>query len=85
MENLKKSLIVWISIYPPLTIILAVFSEYLNAVPLIFRTLILTIVLVPLMVYILIPFWTRMFNRISSKKRRKSKTDTATPTKPLQN
>lgn len=67
MEKLKKTIIVWVSIYPPLTIILAVFTEYLDALPLYLKTFILTIFLVPLMIYILIPFWTRVFDMIRAK------------------
>ncbi|PHN02365.1 hypothetical protein CRP01_32490 [Flavilitoribacter nigricans DSM 23189 = NBRC 102662] len=73
MEKLKRTLIVWVSIYPPLTIILAVFKEHLNALPLALRTLVLTVILVPLMTYILIPFWTRIFDRIDLLRRRKKK------------
>lgn len=66
MKKLKRTIIVWISIYPPLTLIMYGFSAQLSALPLAFRTLILTVILVPLMIYILIPFWTKVFNLIES-------------------
>ena len=75
MEKLKRTIIVWVSIYPPLTIILAAFGKSLNTLPLALRTLILTIVLVPLMIYLLIPFWTRVLNQVCSIDLRKSKTN----------
>jgi len=62
MKKLKKIFIVWMSIYPAITFILLLFGDQLNAIPVMKRTFILTIVLVPLMVYFLIPFWTKMFN-----------------------
>lgn len=60
MKKLKSTIIVWIAIYPAITTILMVFGENLNQLPILLRTFILTIVLVPLMVHILIPFWTKV-------------------------
>ncbi|MEO1031204.1 MAG: hypothetical protein AAFX55_07350 [Bacteroidota bacterium] len=68
MKKLKTSFIVWIAIYPAITAILLVFGKYLNHLPILLRTFILTIILVPLMVYILIPFWTKVFNSVKSGK-----------------
>lgn len=64
MKKLKSTFIVWIAIYPAITGILLLFGEYLNHLPLLIRTLILTLVLVPLMVYFLIPFWTKVFSKV---------------------
>tara|TARA_R110002033_G_scaffold74430_3_gene125659 strand:+ start:261 stop:497 length:237 start_codon:yes stop_codon:yes gene_type:complete len=66
--ELKRVLIVWLSIYPAITIIQWYFSEHLLKVPLLLRTLILTLVLVPLMLYLLIPFWTKAINKLQNKK-----------------
>ncbi|KAB8152065.1 hypothetical protein EZY14_015125 [Kordia sp. TARA_039_SRF] len=63
MKKLLRTFIVWIAIYPPLTIILYFFGEQLQSLHLAVRTLILTIILVPLMVYVLIPFWTKVFTK----------------------
>lgn len=68
MEKIKKTLIVWVSIYPPLTLILLEFGKPLSNLPVASRTLVLTIILVPLMTYILIPFWTKFFDQISLMK-----------------
>ncbi|MEM6720317.1 MAG: hypothetical protein AAF611_13410 [Bacteroidota bacterium] len=65
MKKLKSTFIVWIAIYPAITGILLVFGEYLGQLPLLVRTFILTAVLVPLMVYLLIPFWTKVFMKKS--------------------
>lgn len=53
----KMAVVVWLAIYPLITIVLALFGDQLfklNPLPL--RTLVLTVVLVPLMVFWLMPF-----------------------------
>jgi len=61
MKKLKSSFIIWISIYPSITSIMILFGEDLAKLPIALRTLVLTIILVPLMVYVLVPFWTKVF------------------------
>lgn len=51
----KTALIIWIAIYPALTILIALFGEYLILLPLALRTLVMTAVLVPLLVFVLVP------------------------------
>ncbi len=68
MKKLKSTFIVWIAIYPAITAILLLFGEYLDELPILVRTFILTIILVPLMVYLLIPFWTKIFSLIKIRK-----------------
>lgn len=67
MEKLKRAFIVWISIYPAITVIMLLFGDILGQVPIVLRTFILTIILVPLMIYILIPFWTHVFNQYNRR------------------
>ena len=57
------SLIVWVAIYPALTLLLFATGDLVADLPLALRTLIFTVILVPLMVYLLIPFWTKVLNR----------------------
>ena len=59
----KVAFITWLAIYPLLTIILYVFGPLLAELPLAARTLLLTMVLVPLMVYILVPGLRKIFRR----------------------
>lgn len=73
MKKLKQTLVVWIAIYPAITAILSVFGTYLNELPILLRTFILTIILVPFMVYILIPFWTKILNESIIQKKLQSK------------
>lgn len=66
MKKIKNTLIVWVSIYPAITLILLLFGDLLNQLPILLRTLVLTLILVPLMVYILVPFWTRILSNVRS-------------------
>lgn len=52
----KMAVLIWIAIYPTITLIMILFGDYLNRIdsmPL--QTLATTIIVVPLMVYVLIP------------------------------
>jgi antibiotic biosynthesis monooxygenase (ABM) superfamily enzyme len=52
----KMAIVVWLAIYPLITIVFLLFGKYLvqiNPIPL--RTLIMTLILVPLMVFLVMP------------------------------
>ena len=59
----KVAVITWLAIYPALTITLALLGPALTPLPLYVRTLVLTAVLVPIMVYVLVPTVQRIFAR----------------------
>ena len=59
----KLFLLTWIAIYPLITGILWLFGPFLNTLPLPLRTLILTVLLVYLMTYIVMPRLQRLFRR----------------------
>lgn len=70
MSKIKKqnkkilfSIKVWLAIYPSITIILFLFEKTLSALPVFLRTFVLTLILVPWMVYIAIPFVDSVFNK----------------------
>jgi antibiotic biosynthesis monooxygenase (ABM) superfamily enzyme len=54
--KLIASLKIWIVIYPALTLFLYLFKEPLSVMPIYLRTLLMTITLVPLIVFIGVPF-----------------------------
>lgn len=54
--KLAASLKIWVVIYPALTLFLYVFKEPLSVLPLYIRTLLMTITLVPLIVFVGVPF-----------------------------
>ena len=51
----KFALIVWIAIYPSITLVSYLIGDYLRDLILPIRTLIMTGILVPLMVFVLLP------------------------------
>jgi uncharacterized protein len=57
----KVAVVTWVAIYPALTITLALLGPSLAPLPVYVRTLILTAVLVPVMVYVLVPVVQRIF------------------------
>lgn len=59
----KMAIIVWIAIYPTINLVFWLAGEYLVQLPLLLRTLFLTIVLVSLMVFVLIPILTKVFGK----------------------
>ena len=54
--KLIASIKIWVVIYPALTLFLYLFKEPLSVMPLYIRTLLMTITLVPLIVFIGVPF-----------------------------
>lgn len=63
----KRAFISWLAIYPTITIILWLFGEPLMLVPLAIRTLILTVILVPLLAYVLVPMLNKIFHNWLNK------------------
>lgn len=78
MSKRRNTIIVWIAIYPAITLLSYAIGGELNNLPVYLRTLILTGILVPLMVYFLIPFWAKVLQKVPSKKQLKAKKQTNT-------
>ena len=51
----KSAVVIWLAIYPALTVTLFLVGPVLTPLPLVLRTLVLTVILVPAMVYLLVP------------------------------
>lgn len=62
-EKHKLALMVWIAIYPLTIILYYLMGDQLMPFPLPVRTLIVTAIAVPLMVYLLMPLLNKIFNR----------------------
>jgi antibiotic biosynthesis monooxygenase (ABM) superfamily enzyme len=57
----KTAVLIWIAIYPTITLFFALFGEMLLKInPLPLRTLFITIIVVPLMVFVIIPLLQRV-------------------------
>jgi antibiotic biosynthesis monooxygenase (ABM) superfamily enzyme len=65
------SLKIWVVIYPSITLFLALFGEAIAAFPLYIRTLILTLSLVPWIVFAGVPFVDLLIRTLSSEKGKK--------------
>lgn len=55
----KMAVLIWLGIYPTITLVLALLSPYLADLPLPLKTLTLTLVVVPTMVFGVLPLLTR--------------------------
>lgn len=64
--RLIASLKIWVVIYPSITIFLLLFGETLSVYPIFIRTLILTVALVPWVVFAGVPFVDKIINLFSS-------------------
>ena len=65
--KLLASLKIWVVIYPSITLFLALFGEPLAALPLYQRTFLLTVCLVPWIVFAGVPFVDRLIRAVSGR------------------
>ena len=66
--KLIASLKIWVVIYPSITLFLYFFGEAISDLPLYQRTLLLTVSLVPWMIFIGVPFVDSVIRLLSSEK-----------------
>ena len=59
----KTAVLIWLAIYPSITTLFLVFGDQLLLLPTPLRTLVLTLILVPLMVFVLLPALQKLFAR----------------------
>lgn len=55
----KQAVITWLAVYPALTLTLALLNPMMETWPLPFRTLLVTVFLVPIVVYVILPLLSR--------------------------
>lgn len=65
--KLITALKIWLVIYPSITVFLHLFGEAISILPLYLRTLILTIILVPWIVFVGLPLVNHLAGFISGK------------------
>ncbi len=58
----KMAVVTWLAVFPTITAIFLLLSPVLNALPLLLRTLLLTLIMVTLMTYVVMPRMTRLFS-----------------------
>jgi antibiotic biosynthesis monooxygenase (ABM) superfamily enzyme len=59
----KRAFLIWLAIYPLITLLFNLFGNYLALLPLALCTLLLTIIAVPLVVYYILPFYQKLFSK----------------------
>lgn len=57
----KMAVVTWVAVFPLVTVIFFLFEPLLNLLPMVLRTLVLTVVMVTLMTYVIMPRLTRLF------------------------
>jgi antibiotic biosynthesis monooxygenase (ABM) superfamily enzyme len=58
----KMAYVTWLAVFPLITVIFALFGPLLSQLPMLLRTLVLTVVMVSLMTYVIMPRLTRLFS-----------------------
>jgi antibiotic biosynthesis monooxygenase (ABM) superfamily enzyme len=56
----KTAIMIWLAIYPSVTVLFYLLGDKIAGLPIFIRTLVLTLILVPLMVFILLPILQRL-------------------------
>ncbi len=59
----KRTFIIWLAIFPLITILVYLLEGYLAPLPLVGRTFVLTLLAVPLTSYWLLPLYNRLFRK----------------------
>ncbi|PZV16851.1 MAG: hypothetical protein DCF20_06770 [Pseudanabaena sp.] len=57
----KMALVTWLAVFPLITVISAIFQQFLGMLPLVLRVAVVTAIAVPTMTYLLMPQMTRLF------------------------
>jgi antibiotic biosynthesis monooxygenase (ABM) superfamily enzyme len=57
----KRVFLIWLAIYPLITLLFYVLGGFLLQFPIPLRTLFLTLIAVPIMAYIILPFYNKVF------------------------
>lgn len=67
-EKHKRAFLIWLAIYPLITFLFLLMGDMLIQYPLAIRTFILTAIAVPLVFYIILPFYNRLFKHWLNQK-----------------
>ena len=63
----KFAVMVWIAIYPAITVLTFLIGDSINNLPLPIKTLIMTGILVPLMIFVLLPLLRKLLGKWLNK------------------
>jgi antibiotic biosynthesis monooxygenase (ABM) superfamily enzyme len=62
-NKFKMALLVWCAIYPTVTLIFFILGDFLATLHPLLKTLVVTVILVPLMVFVFLPFIIKRFGK----------------------
>lgn len=63
----KRAFLVWLAIYPLITVLFYLLGDFLIQFPIPIRTLILTGIAVPIVAYVILPFYNKIFAKWLNK------------------
>ncbi|MEU1209308.1 hypothetical protein [Nocardia sp. NPDC005825] len=66
----RRALITWLAVYPTITLALALLGPEMGGLPVFVKTLILTVIVVPVAVYLLVPMLMKANQRLTVRARR---------------
>lgn len=67
----KHAFLIWLAIYPLITMLFSLLGDFLSAYPLAIRTLILSVVAVPVAYYLILPLYNTLFRHWLTKPTKK--------------
>lgn len=59
----KRAFLIWLAIYPLITALFFLTGDLLMLLPLVARTFVVTVVAVPIVFYVLLPWYHKMFRQ----------------------
>jgi antibiotic biosynthesis monooxygenase (ABM) superfamily enzyme len=62
-EKAKRTLLIWLAIYPLITILFYLLGDVIKPLPIPIKTMVLTLIAVPTVVYVILPFYMKLFKR----------------------
>ncbi len=65
----KMAVVIWLGIYPTITVVLATIGKFILPldIPIFVKTLPITLIVVPLMVFLVLPFLHKVFGKWMTK------------------
>ena len=59
----KRAFLIWLAIYPLITLLFYLLGDFVFQFPIPVRTLIITLIAVPTVVYVILPIYQRIFDK----------------------
>ncbi|MEV0466340.1 hypothetical protein AB0I30_33265 [Nocardia tengchongensis] len=63
----RRALITWLAVYPTITVALALLGPEMGGLPVFLKTLVLTVIVVPVSAYLLVPMLMKANQRLTAR------------------